>query len=251
MKKHADIVYENAVPEQTLDIYLPDNTDVSAVFIYFHGGGLESGDKISAERFAPYLTERGMAVISANYRMYPKYKYPDFVYDAASVTAFVNEYARRELKCEKIYVGGSSAGGYLSMMLCFDRKYLESVGIDNSQIAGYFHDAGQPTAHYSVLRYQGISHRRVIVDETAPLYHVGLEEGYPPMRFIISDDDIKGRYEQTMLMLATLDSFGYTGYDHVVMHGKHCEYCRMFDEDGVSVLGKMIYDFICRVEEKI
>jgi hypothetical protein len=30
------------------------------------------------------------------------------------------------------------------------KKYLASVGIDNSAIAGYFHYAGQPTAHFIV-----------------------------------------------------------------------------------------------------
>ena len=232
-----------------LDVYLPDG-NVSSVFVYFHGGGLVSGDKKDAEIFAPYLTERGIAVISANYRMYPQYEYPDFICDAASAVAFSVEYAERELGCSTVYVGGSSAGGYLSMMLCFDSKYLAEVGLDNSRITGYFHDAGQPTAHYNVLKHRGLNHRRVIVDESSALYHVGLAEKYPPMRFIVSDNDMKGRYDQTMLMLTTLKHFGYSGYDHVLMHGKHCEYCSKLDENGVSVLGRMIYDFICRVENK-
>ena len=249
MIKQADIIYGNEVPEQSLDIYLPDNRAVSSVFIYFHGGGLESGDKKSAERFAPFLTEKGIGVVSANYRMYPQHHYPDFICDAASAVAWTVRYMRRELKCEKLYAGGSSAGGYLSMMLCFDKKYLAKVGLDNSYISGYFHDAGQPTAHYSVLKYKGIDHRRIIVDETAPLYYVGLEDKYPPMRFIVSDNDIKDRYEQTMLMLSSLSHFKYSGFDHVVMKGSHCEYCGKFDENGVSVLGKVIYDFISKVQE--
>ncbi len=36
---------------------------------------------------------------------------------------------------------------------------------------------------------------------------------------IVSNNDMKGRYEQTMLMLTPLSHFGYTGYDHRVMHG--------------------------------
>ena len=70
------------------------------------------------------------------------------------------------------------------------------------------------------------------------------------MRFIVSDNDMKGRYEQTMLMLTTLKHFGYSGYDHVLMHGKHCEYCSKLDENGVTVLGQMVYDFVVSVEEK-
>lgn len=248
MIKHENVKYATASPEQVLDVYLPDSGSVSSVFIYIHGGGLVSGDKKSAGMFAPYLTEKGIGVVSINYRMYPRHDYPDFIRDAASAVAWTVKYMRGELGCETLYVGGSSAGGYISMMLCFDKRYLAEEGLDNSCISGYFHDAGQPTSHFNVLKHHGTDNRRVIVDETAPLFYVGLEEAYPPMRFIVSDNDMKGRYEQTMLMLATLSHFGYRDFDHTVMSGKHCEYCSKFDENGVSVLGKMIYGFICKVE---
>ena len=247
MREFKNIAYGND-SAQKLDVYLPDG-DVKGIFLYFHGGGLECGDKSCAAVFAPYLNDRGIAVVSANYRMYPDNKYPDFIYDAAKTVAWANEYMREELKCDKLYVGGSSAGGYLSMMLCFDKKYLASVGLDNSVISGYFHDAGQPTAHFNVLKYSGVDPRRVIIDETSALYYVGLEKEYPKMRFIVSDNDMKSRYEQTMLMLSTLDHFGYKGFDHVVMHGTHCHYCEKCDENGDGVLGKMVFDFIKSLEK--
>ena len=243
MKKIENIVYGDLDSVHKLDLYLPDRS-ASSLFVYFHGGGLECGDKNAADVFTPYLTSRGIAVASANYRMYPSAKYPDFICDAAQAVAWANKYMKEELGCDKLYVGGSSAGGYLSMMLCFDKRYLKSVGLDNSAIAGYFHDAGQPTAHFNVLKYGNIDSRRVIVDETAPLYYVGLESEYPPMRFVVSDNDMTNRYEQTMLMLSTLSHFGYPNYDHIVMHGKHCEYCSKIDENGESVFGQKIYDFI-------
>lgn len=247
MREFKNIAYGND-SAQKLDVYLPDG-DVKGIFLYFHGGGLECGDKSCAAVFAPYLNDRGIAVVSANYRMYPDNKYPDFIYDAAKTVAWANKHMREELKCDKFYVGGSSAGGYLSMMLCFDKKYLASVGLDNSVISGYFHDAGQPTAHFNVLKYSGVDPRRVIIDETSALYYVGLEKEYPKMRFIVSDNDMKSRYEQTMLMLSTLDHFGHKGFDHVVMHGTHCHYCEKCDENGDGVLGKMVFDFIKSLEK--
>ena len=238
-----NVPYCNDSDMQVLDVYLPDG-EANAVFLYFHGGALEKGSRKSAAVFATYLTERGIALVSADYRLYPEASYPDFICDAAKSVSFAKRYMDENLACDRLYVGGSSAGGYLSMMLCFDKRYLADVGLDNSAISGYFHDAGQPTAHYKVLSYSGIDHRRIIVDETAPIYYVGLEKEYPPMRFIVSDNDMKGRYEQTMLMLATLSHFGYEGFDHVVMHGKHCEYCKKYDENGESILGGLIFDFI-------
>lgn len=247
MKKIDNIVYGDLDYVHRLDLYLPERL-ASSLFVYFHGGGLEYGDKNAADAFAPYLTSRGIAVASANYRMYPSAKYPDFIYDAAQAVTWANKYMKEVLGCDKLYVGGSSAGGYLSMMLCFDRRYLKSVGLDNSAIAGYFHDAGQPTAHFNVLKYADIDSRRIIVDETAPLYYIGLEKEYPPMRFVVSDNDMTNRYEQTMLVLSTLSHFGYKNYDHSVMHGKHCEYCSKIDENGESVFGQMIYNFIRKLD---
>jgi acetyl esterase/lipase len=248
MKIIENIPYGTDSEMQRLDIYLPD-MEAKTVFLYFHGGALEKGSKKSASFFAPYLCERKIAVVSADYRLYPEASYPDFINDAAIAVAFTKKYMDESLSCDRLYVGGSSAGGFLSMMLCFDKRYLTDVGLDNSAVAGYFHDAGQPTAHYKVLSHSGIDHRRIIVDETAPIYHVGLAEKYPPMRFIVSDNDMKGRYEQTMLMLSTLSHFGYEGFDHVVMHGKHCEYCKKYDENGESILGRLIYDFIEKVSK--
>lgn len=243
MKKLENIVY-GSFPESTvMDIYLPEG-EVKSTFLYFHGGGLTGGDKASSKVFAEYLTARGIALATANYRMYPEAKYPDFVIDAANAASFIRGFMKRETGTEKLFIGGSSAGGYLSMMLCFDKRYLTNSGVAPSSIAGYFHDAGQPTSHFNVLKERGCDSRRIIVDESAPIYFVGLEEKYPRMRFIVSDDDMKGRYEQTMMMLSTLEHFGYKNFDHRVMHGKHCAYCSRTDECGDGVLGKMIYDFI-------
>ena len=247
MRTKENLVYGNLESAHKLNLYLPD-CNASSVFVYFHGGGLESGDKSDADYFAPYLTSRGIAVVSANYRMYPNAKHPDFICDAAKAVAWADKYMKEELGCDRLYVGGSSAGGYLSMMLCFDKRYLDSAGLDNSKVAGYFHDAGQPTAHFNVLKYAGVDPRRIIVDETAPLYYIGTEDEYPPMRFIVSDNDMKNRYEQTMLVLSTLSHFEYKNFDYVVMNGAHCEYISKKDKNGESVFGQMIYDFIKQLD---
>ena len=238
-------VYQSFNRSYGMDIYLPSG-EIRSAFLYFHGGGLEKGDKSSAAFFAQYLTERNVAVFSANYTLYPDGCYPDFIRDAAYAVSMVKSYISEKLRADiPLYIGGSSAGGYLSMMLCFDKSYLSEVGLDNSYVAGYLHDAGQPTAHYNVLKHSGIDKRRIIVDESAPLYHVGFEDKYPRMRFIVSNNDMKNRYEQTMLILSTLSHFGYDGYDCRVMQGKHCEYCKKYDENGDSIFGKIIFDFIC------
>ena len=71
-------------------------------------------------------------------------------------------------------------------MLCFDKRWLASYGISPIDIAGFVHDAGQPTCHFRVLQERGIHKHRVIVDDSAPLYHVGEDETYPPMLVLFS-----------------------------------------------------------------
>ena len=247
MIEKKDIVYNKH--EQLLDVYLPQNMKIDAIFLYFHGGGIESGSKDGCTLFAKYLTERNIAVVCANYRMYPKAQFPDFLEDAADAVAWILNNKEIFFGCNNVFVGGSSAGGYISMMLCFDNRYLEKHSIKPTDITGYIHDSGQPTDHYNVLKYSGIDSKRVIVDERAPLYFVGLQEKYSPMLFLVSDNDMQNRYEQTMLMLSTLKHFGYdeTKIKFNLIHGTHCSHCSATDENGESVFGKILFTYISEI----
>ena len=243
MKVIEDIFYTRSQsPMQSLDLYLPD-AETFPVVIYFHYGGFTGGDK-KGYAFIPHLVEKGVAVISANYRMYPEATFPDFIRDGAMAVAWAKKHMPEYGNITGYFVGGSSAGGYLTMLLCFDKKYLGLHKIDPDEITGYIMDGGQPTTHFNVLRERGIDSRRVIVDEAAPLYHICAEGEYPRMLFIVSDHDMPGRYEQTRLVLATLKDFGKSGYDIIEMHGTHCAYVKAVDENGDSVFGKMVFDYI-------
>ena len=178
MKLIKDICYgKYDFDRRKLDIYLPDAEEFP-VFIYFHGGGIEAGDKAGIEIAATELANSGVCVVSANYSLYPDAVYPEFIRDAAAAVAWTKKHINEQGKCEKFYIGGSSAGGYISMMLCFDESYLKNVGLLPTDIDAYIHDAGQPTSHFNVLKEFGRDSRRVIVDETAPMYFVGEAKSY-------------------------------------------------------------------------
>ncbi len=245
MKKIENIGY-GTLDEQVLEMFLPETEEKFPVFVYFHGGGLEGGSYRDYENLAKTLTKRGIALVSAEYRKYPTAKYPEYIEDAALAVKWTTENISSYGNAGKIYIGGSSAGGYLSMMICFDGKYLENAGVEYNAVSGYFHDAGQPTSYFNLLREKGIDTRRIIVDETAPLFYVGLRENYPPMHFVVSDNDMINRYEQTMLMLSTMSHFGFgeETVSHTLMHGGHCQYVRTLDENRENVLGLMVADFL-------
>ena len=246
MRELLDISYgTEAFEMQKLDLYLPDS-DSFPLFIYFHGGGLEKGSRKGFGKVAAWLCAHGVAAASVEYRMYPDAKYPEFLLDAAESVGYLKTHISEYGKCTALYVGGSSAGGYISQMLCFDDSWLAPYGIKPTDIDGFVHDAGQPTCHFNVLKYSGIDPRRVIIDETAPLYHVGIAERYPRMYFIVSDNDMVNRREQTDVMMTALRHFGYDMelVSYSLMHGTHTSYCKVWSEDGESLYGRMILDFI-------
>lgn len=231
-------------PRQVLDVYLPES-DIFPVFVYFHGGGIERGDKCKKPFFNDLLN-RGIAIVSANYRLYPDAVYPEFLRDAAAAVAWAMNHMGEYGTVTGLFVGGSSAGGYLTQMLCFDRKYLAAHKLDSDAIDGYIMDAGQPTVHFNVLRERGEDSRRVVVDEAAPLWHICAERTYAPMQIIVSDNDMENRYEQTMLLVSTLRHFRHdmSRVDvRVMQNSTHCAYLYS-RPDGVNVFAELVAEFI-------
>ncbi len=240
-----DIVYDEK-HDLKMKIYLPDDSRDFDVFVYFHGGGLENGSRGAADLFAEDLTNKNIAVVSVDYRLYNDAKFPDFLVDSANSIAWVKANMQKYGSVRRMFVGGSSAGGYISMMLCFDKRYLLDAGVCPDDIAGYIHDAGQPTSHFNVLREKGIDTRRIIVDETAPLYFIGMEKEYPPMMIVVSDNDMENRYEQTELVMSTLRHFRYdmSKVTYKVMNSTHCGYLNKKDENGNNLFADLVLEFI-------
>lgn len=244
MKTITNIAY-GTHPRQMLDLYLPDDEGFP-LMVYIHGGGLEGGRKEDVTVCGQQLADRGIGFVSVEYRLYPEAKYPEFIEDVAAAVAWVKAHRAAYGAGEAWYIGGSSAGGYLSMMLCFDRRWLAPYGIDPAEVTGWIHDAGQPTTHFNVLRERGVDTRRLIVDEAAPLYHIGCAEQIAPMLFLVSDNDMENRYEQTQLVLSTLKHFRYdqSRIQLKVLHGTHCHYVVTVREDGISPIADLITEYI-------
>ena len=79
--KNAESAYQKE--RCKLDIYYPDGKKDFATIVWFHGGGLEGGEKF----IPPELKEKGLAVVAVNYRLSPKAKNSAYIEDAAAATA--------------------------------------------------------------------------------------------------------------------------------------------------------------------
>lgn len=246
-----DIVYDAAHPAScVIELCEPVTEKKVPLFIFFHGGGFVKGRHEIDPALASLAQERGIAVASVKYRLYPDARYPDYMEDAANAIAYLEKERHMSQTYSHIVVGGSSAGGYQSMMLCFAKPFLQNAGVDENIVSGWIFNAGQPTTHFQVLQERGLDGRCVMVDDASPLYYI--RESYKekrtvPVLFLLAEHDIYNRLEQNMVMKNTLLHFDYPAekIGFRVMEGYgHIKYDEAQDSQGNDVFAEIIADFI-------
>lgn len=95
-----------------------DDSTISPVIIWIHGGALIWGSKNSlpAEQLEFYL-QAGYSVLSIDYRLAPETKLYDIFEDIKDAIIWTqNSDAKLQIDRKKIFVIGHSAGGYLALM---------------------------------------------------------------------------------------------------------------------------------------
>ena len=209
-----------------LDIYYPENVDKFATLVWFHGGGLEGGSKALRDEFR----NRGFAVVDVNYRLFPKAKCPAYIDDAALAVAWVfNHIEEYGGTTDQIYVGGHSAGGYLTLMVTLAKDYLKQYGVDSDRIVKAYPVSGQTTTHYAIRAERGISRDLPVIDSLAPSNNVRKEGA--SLVLITGDRDLEmmARYEENAHLYSLLRHFGHPvklyelqGFDHGTVLGPAC-----------------------------
>ena len=205
-----------------LDVYYPEGKKDCPVIVWFHGGGLEAGQKDVPQE----LRGKGYVVVGVNYRLLPKVTVDKTIDDAAEAVAWVMRHAvDYGGSTRKVFVTGHSAGGYLSMMLCLNKAWLGKYGVDADSIAAYVPFSGQAITHYNVRKMQGIDALQPTIDEFAPLYWV--RKDCPPFILICGDRELElyGRYDENQYLARMMKLVGHRqtvlyeldGFDHGTM----------------------------------
>lgn len=205
------------VPDQTpdayrrercrLDWYLPSGQETFPILIWFHGGGLRSGEKDGeheiaiARRFA----ESGVAVASINYRLSPKARFPAYLEDAGAAVAYVHRQAA-EVGGDprKVFVSGHSAGGYLTLMVALDPLWLKPHELSPADLAGYLPVSGQTITHSTIRAERGISENQPVIDSAAPSFHV--LNPTSPILCLAGGKDLPARAEENRYLVAMLQA---------------------------------------------
>ena len=112
-----DIEYASVEGESLkLDVSIPDGSGPFPVAILVHGGGWGGGDKtvVHVPPTEPF-TEANFVWFSIDYRLAPKFRWPDCIDDVRTAIGWVKEHAR-EFKGDpnRIVLVGYSAGGHLA-----------------------------------------------------------------------------------------------------------------------------------------
>jgi acetyl esterase/lipase len=190
-----------------LDLYLPLGRKGFATLVWFHGGGLENGDKKDVEGVARSLAQAGIAVVCANYRLSPKAKYPSYVEDAAAAVAWTHAHIAEDGgDASKLFVGGHSAGGWLALMVGLDGRYLKADEMDAAALAGIISVSGQTMTHYTVRKERGIGKFTITADEAAPVYYA--RKDTPPVLMLYADHDMAARAEEGAYFVAVMKGAG-------------------------------------------
>lgn len=220
-----DIIYTAktdayAIDRCKLDVSYPSDTCGCPVVVWYHGGGLTSGQKQLPARLC---REKDMVVVGVNYRLLPKVTVDTCLDDCAEALAWVfkniEKYGGDK---NKIFVSGHSAGGYITAMLGLDKSWLENYGIDADSISALVPFSGQAISHFSYRKMNNIPNLQPTIDRFAPLYHVRPDA--PPLILITGDRELElfGRYEENAYLWRMMKLVGHKntvlyeigGHDH-------------------------------------
>lgn len=189
-----------------LDLYLPTDSSGFATIVYFHGGGLEFGNKYFPEEWE----EQGIAIVAANYRLHPKVKNPIYTQDAAAAVAWTMQNIERYGgDPNRIYVSGHSAGGYLTSMIGMDTTYLAAFGEHPDSLAGLIPFSGHTITHFTPRKERGLAWNDIVVDQYAPIQHLRISP--LPIALITGDREMElfGRYEENAYFWRMLVASGH------------------------------------------
>ena len=188
-----------------LDICYDKSKKNSPVVVWYHGGGLTSGQK----EIPGLLKKQGFVVVGVNYRLLPKVKIDECLDDCAAALAWVfQNISQYGGDAKKIFVSGHSAGGYITTMLGLDKTWLSRYGVDANNIAGLIPFSGQMISHFAYRKMNGIDNLQPTIDKYAPLYHVRKDAAH--LVLITGDRNIElfGRYEENAYMWRMMNLIG-------------------------------------------
>ena len=228
-----DIRYSDASPNCILDVRWPRGVTNFATMVYFHGGGLTGDGKSYAPWPAEAKDKDPVAQIGCRYRVFAKdpeknTTRPEFCLDdaAAAVAWALRNIASYGGDPKKVFVSGTSAGGYQTAMIGMDPKWLAKYGYKTTDLCGIAPFTGQVTKHFNVraIGFKDKDPRYAPkIDEWAPLYWCK-EKAFPPICLVTGgrhDREMPCRVEENEFLAISLQKCGIPNVEFHETEGSH------------------------------
>ena len=179
------------------------------VMLHIHGGGWVAGEPALTDALHEILSERlALAFVSVHYRLAPEHPYPAGPDDCEDAALWLLEHAAAEYGCDRLLVGGESAGAHLSTVTLLrlrDRHDAAGRFCGANLVFGAYDLGGTPSGRgigmrpgrdildpegYAFMREQflpGLSDDERRAPDISPLY--ADLSGMPPALFTVGSDD--------------------------------------------------------------
>jgi arylformamidase len=130
-----DLRYD-AASGQCLDIFPAPGPGRKPVFVFIHGGYWRMLSKNESVFMAETFTRRGISVAAVDYTLAPAVTLEEIVRQVRASIAWLHKNGSKHgIDPERIYVGGSSAGGHLAAAL-ISGGWREALGLPEDTIKG-------------------------------------------------------------------------------------------------------------------
>lgn len=263
-RKRAAIAYkETAEGPLLLDVYRPTSGDRHPVVVMIHGGAWHGGGRfqMGLTRWAGYLAEAGLGVVSIDYRLAPTTTYPDSFRDCLEAVDWVVEHAG-EMGWEPGRIGlwGDSAGGHLALLLAasqsnpaFRGPRLRNGGTRLAAVVAWYPPTDLVELHRAAARGPTPTIVRDFVGaapeadpdrwrEASPSAQI--HPGMPPALILQGTKDFLVPYTHTVRFAEKLAAAGIAHEFHLVEGGLHGFDRVAPDAQALSLIARS-RDFLC------
>lgn len=114
VKCEKNLSYDDRYADCKFDVYYKEGAKKPMpVIVNIHGGGFVKGDKKHRKSISHLYADRGWFVMNINYRLSPKYAFPDVIEDCIDALNYLPKLAEKyDLDLTKVVTTGDSAGAY-------------------------------------------------------------------------------------------------------------------------------------------
>jgi acetyl esterase/lipase len=103
-----------------LNLYRPSRVGKNPAIVIVHGGGWQGGSPSDHAEFSQHLAAQGYSVVSIDYRLAPRFKFPAQLEDVKGAIAYIRQHADElEVDVNRMALMGRSAGAHLAMLVAY------------------------------------------------------------------------------------------------------------------------------------